>query len=314
MYGYRWKAHVPVAQRRTSAEKLAVDALKRGKVLSPVRIVGRVIATSFWGRAWCDNLESYADFDNRLPRGRTYARNGSVIDLQIGPGRVDAKVQGSSTYTTTVTVNPLDAGRWRSLVAAHASQVASVVDLLQGELPKSLLAALADRSSHLFPEPAELAFSCSCPDWATMCKHVAAVLYGVGNRLDAQPELFFHLRGVDVADLAASGAMVDFVACDDDGLGGADLGAMFGIDLDDVPVAAKPAAAKKSAAKKSAVAKKPAVAKKAVLMTAAELDEVQIDKVIRGYWTESGLLIARPRSRFEVTAKALKIIADLRNS
>jgi len=251
----QWKPYVPVARRRADALKQAVAANKRGQTLSPVIIDGRAIATSFWGKSWCANLEGYADFSNRLPRGRTYARNGSVIDLQVKSGIVEAKVSGSSLYKTSVSVKALDAKRWKALVAAHASHVASVVDLLQGKLPKSLLGALADRTSGLFPSPRELTFSCSCPDWADMCKHVAAVLYGVGHRLDSQPELFFYLRGVEVSDLAARGATLAVDVSDPDALGGADLGAMFGIELETAPVAKM---ASKKKATKAAKAKKKA--------------------------------------------------------
>ncbi len=252
-----WKPYVSVAKRRADALKQATTAKKRGQHLSPVVIDGRAIATSFWGKSWCENLESYADFSNRLPRGRTYARNGSVIDLQVKAGGVEAQVSGSSLYKTKVTVEALDSRRWKALVGAHASHVASVVDLLQGKLPKSLLVALADRASGLFPSPNELTFSCSCPDWADMCKHVAAVLYGVGHRLDSQPELFFFLRGVEVSDLAARGATLGLDSSAADAFGGADLGTMFGIELEGAP-RAKPSAKKlapKGATRKGATAK-----------------------------------------------------------
>ena len=249
----QWKPYVSVAKRRADALKQAKAAKKRGQTFSPVLIDGRAIATSFWGTSWCENLESYADFSNRLPRGRTYARNGSVVDLQVKAGVVEAQVSGSSLYKTSVTVKALDSKRWKALVAAHSFHVASVVELLQGKLPKSLLVALADRASGLFPSPAELTFSCSCPDWAAMCKHVAAVLYGVGHRLDSQPELFFFLRGVEVSDLAARGATLELDSSAADAFGGADLGAMFGIELEGAPRAkssAKRPATKASSAKK----------------------------------------------------------------
>jgi uncharacterized Zn finger protein len=228
-------AYVPVAARRAEAKRHADAAKKKGQALSPVVVNGRAIASSFWGKAWCDNLETYSDYANRLPRGRTYVRNGSVFDLQVAKGEVRAKVSGSSVYTTTVRVKPIADKSWKALVAKHASGVSSVVELLQGRLPKSLLEALADRASGLFPTPREIELACSCPDWASMCKHVAAVLYGVGARLDASPELFFVLRGVEVTDLAARGATVDFVTQADGDLGDADLGALFGIELGEAP-------------------------------------------------------------------------------
>ena len=227
MYEYRWKPRVPVAQRRAAAaRKLA------GVTLSPVVISGRTIAHSFWGKSWCDAIESYGDFDNRLPRGRTYARNGSVVDLRIEPGVVRASVSGSELYKTTIQVKPMAAARWQAVVERHATQVSSLIDLLQGKLPASLLRELCDTSIGLFPRAEEMEFSCSCPDWAYMCKHVAAALYGVGARLDHDPGLFFVLRGVEVSDLAKRSAAVDFAASTSaDEFAGVDLGSMFGIDL-----------------------------------------------------------------------------------
>lgn len=226
--------------RRGPRGRSAPHAAKVGNGASPVVIAGRTIATSFWGKAWCDAMESYGDYANRLPRGRTYVRNGSVVDLRITTGLVSASVSGSRLYGTTVRVKPLDPTRWRAVVDRHAAQVSSLVDLLQGKLPASLLHALCDRSSGLFPGPTEIEFDCSCPDWASMCKHVAAVLYGVGARLDSDPGLFFLLRGVDVSDLAARGAAVGFTSVGVDDLVGADLGDIFGIDLGGGP--AMPAA------------------------------------------------------------------------
>lgn len=235
---YGWPRYVPVAKRRArAATELAKGA--RGAGTSPVVIEGRTIARSFWGRSWCEAMESYGDYANRLPRGRSYVRSGAVVDLRVEPGVIHAKVSGTRLYTTTITVQALAPAVWRAAVDRHAGQVASLVDLLQGKLPASLLQALADRSSGLFPGPKELSFDCSCPDWATMCKHVAAVLYGVGARLDEAPELFFRLRGVDVADLVARSASVGFAGSGADELGGEDLGAMFGIELEEPVVAPK---------------------------------------------------------------------------
>lgn len=247
--------YVPVAARRAEAQRHAQAQTKKGIALSPVELLGNTIASSFWGKAWCQNLEAYSDYSNRLPRGRTYVRNGSVIDLQVHKGEVRAKVSGSSIYTTTIRVKPIADAAWKTLVTRHASGVSSVVDLLQGRLPKSLLEALADRASGLFPSPREIDLSCSCPDWASMCKHVAAALYGVGARLDTSPELFFVLRGVEVTDLAARGARVEFAAATDGDLAGADLGALFGIDLD--ATAAAPSTRGAAAARKPTSPAKP---------------------------------------------------------
>src|SRR5258708_6518956 len=92
---YGFKPYVSVAQRQAKAKREMARLAKKGQKIEPIQIEGRKIADSFWGKAWCDNLESYSDFSNRLPRGRTYVRNGSVVNLHIEPGTVTAHVSGS---------------------------------------------------------------------------------------------------------------------------------------------------------------------------------------------------------------------------
>ena len=230
-----YKPYVSVAARRAKVQRELARAVKRGEDISPVTIVGRTIASSFWGKAWCDNLESYSDYANRMPRGRSYVRNGSVMDLQIGAGKVTAMVSGSSLYTITVTVAPLAAGRWKSITAACAGKIDSLVELLQGKLSRPVLELLARRGDGLFPEPKELELSCTCPDWASMCKHIAAALYGVGARLDARPELFFTLRQVDqTALITTTGATTAFGARPESKAlaSSKGLSSLFGIELD----------------------------------------------------------------------------------
>ncbi|MFM8360517.1 MAG: hypothetical protein ACKOET_18360 [Verrucomicrobiota bacterium] len=237
MSRFQYRPYVPVAQRQANARKTAARMSKSGRPLQPVAIEGRKIARTFWGEAWCDNLESYSDYSNRLPRGRTYVRNGSVIDLQIGPGQVTALVQGSRLYQVTIGIRALPTDRWQETVRTATGQVLALIDLLQGRLPPALLTAITHRSTGLFPSPKEIQLRCSCPDWATMCKHVAATLYGVGARLDAQPDLFFTLRGVDMQDLiaAASQAAAAPQEGPSSGLAGEDLSALFGVELESTP-------------------------------------------------------------------------------
>jgi len=198
--------YVPVAVRKAQAARQVARLKKAGHAVSPVSIAGRKIATTFWGGAWCDNLEAYSDFANRIPRGRTYVRNGSVIDLQIQPGRVEALVSGSSIYHVAVKVAPVSPARWKAICVQCAGGIDSLVELLQGRFAKGVMAHLCRQGAGLFPAPKEIEFSCSCPDGAYMCKHIAAVLYGVGARLDHQPELLFRLRKVDEQDLVARAA------------------------------------------------------------------------------------------------------------
>ncbi len=198
-----WKPYVSVAQRRMKAEKAAAKALKSGAQLAPIAAYRGAIAKTFWGKAWCDNLERYSDYANRLPRGRTYARNGSVIDLQLTRGQVRAQVMGSSLYRVEIDVAALPEASWQAIVADCAGSIDSLVGLLQGRLSEAVMARISQPGKGLFPAPREIALRCSCPDWADMCKHVAAVLYGVGARLDNQPELLFGLRSVDASALVA---------------------------------------------------------------------------------------------------------------
>ncbi len=203
MSDYGWKPYVPVAERRKQAEKAAAKARKSGADYTPVAAARGAIAKTFWGKAWCENLERYSDYANRLPRGRTYVRNGSVIDLKIGVGEVRALVMGSSLYQVSVSVTVLPGPQWQALGADCASSIDSLVELLQGRLSKAVMERICRPKTGLFPAPREIDFKCSCPDWASMCKHVAAVLYGVGVRLDQQPELLFSLRRVDAKELVA---------------------------------------------------------------------------------------------------------------
>jgi uncharacterized Zn finger protein len=201
---YEWRPYVPVAQRRREAAKKLAKLKKKSQAVSPVTIEGRAIAKSFWGKSWCTNLERYSDYENRLPRGRTYVRNGSVFDLQITKGKVAAAVSGSDLYTVTITIAPVAATRWKAICRDCAGTIDSLVELLQGRLSKGVMDRVCREGDGLFPTPKEIKLSCSCPDWAGMCKHVAAVLYGVGARLDEKPALLFALRGVDENQLLAN--------------------------------------------------------------------------------------------------------------
>ena len=196
---------------------------------------GRRFTATFWGQAWADNLERYADLANRLSRGRAYLRNGSVLDLVIRPGQVEAYVAGSELYRVTIGLAPLAKARWRRIVTRCTGRIGSLVGLLRGELSDDVLAVLTDARDGLFPEPRELALDCSCPDGARVCKHVAAVLYGVSVRLDTRPELFFDLRQVDQAELigsATAGAVGRPRPAAGKRIAADRLSAVFGIELE----------------------------------------------------------------------------------
>ena len=227
-----WRPYVPVAVRHARARREMNRLRKKGRNIQPVEIEGRTIARSFWGKRWCDHLESFSDYANRLPRGRTYVRNGSVCHLEVHPGRIDAIVMGSELYDVTIRIGKLKAAVWKSIKHRCSGRIGSVLELLQGKLSRQVMGVVTDREHGLFPKPGEIRFDCSCPDWATMCKHVAAVLYGVGSRLDDRPESLFLLRGVDSAELVATGMALPGAAATDDALADDALAGIFGIDLD----------------------------------------------------------------------------------
>ncbi len=257
----RWPRYIPVAERRRRAAKKVAKMRKSGQQVEPVEVAGRKIATTFWGSAWCKNLESYSDYTNRLPRGRTYVRNGSVIDLQIEAGQVRALVSGSEIYQVSIAIKPLAKRRWTTVKRCCAGQIGSLVELLQGALSKSVMAIATNPKSGLFPAPREISLNCTCPDWATLCKHVAATLYGIGARLDQQPELLFTLRGLDPLELveaAAASSPIPRKSRSARVLADDQLSSVFGIDLEmgtaPAKVGKKPhkkAPTKKTAARKT---------------------------------------------------------------
>jgi len=229
-----------VAQRRQKARRKMEQLRKQGKKIQPVEIEGRKIARTFWGEAWCDHIESLGDFANRLPRGRTYVRNGSVCHLEIKKGRIAAMVSGSSLYKINITIDTLPKAKWNRVKHRCAGGIGSLLELLQGKLSASVMEVVTDPKGGLFPAGAEIHLDCNCPDWASLCKHLAAVLYGIGARLDEQPELLFLLRGVDHQELIT--APVDQAVAGATGRGGRrrtvtqdDLAAIFGIDIDEAP-------------------------------------------------------------------------------
>jgi uncharacterized Zn finger protein len=238
-YG-RFQPYVSVAKRRANAARYAERLAKKEKrTLAPVSIEGRKIAASFWGQAWCDHLEHHCDFENRLPRGRTYVRNGSVIDLSVERGLVKAIVNGSEIYHVTVKIKTFAPAGWKRIKKECSQSISSLIDLLQGRFDDGIMRRLFDPAEGLFPRPAEIEMDCTCPDWASMCKHVAATLYGVGARLDVAPEMLFTLRNVDHLELinqavAAENLDRSLAASDAGALAGADLSEMFGIEIDAV--------------------------------------------------------------------------------
>ena len=252
-----FRPYVPVGARRARVARVADELRRSGLDVQPVDIAGRTIARSFWGRRWCDHLESCSDFENRLPRGRTYVRNGSVCHLDIHAGGVDAMVVGSDLYHTAVRIRKLGKAAWKAIRTECAGRIGSVLELLQGRLTDHVLRVVTDPDRGLFPKPGEITLTCDCPDWAVMCKHAAAVLYGVGSRLDDRPELLFRLRDVDAEDLVGGDMALPVGAAGDDVLADGDLADIFGIDLAPADGGAAAAGRRTSGRKSSGRRRKP---------------------------------------------------------
>lgn len=256
-----YKPYVSVAERRAKAARAMQKMAKKGQKITPVSIEGRKITKTFWGDAWCTNLEGYSDYENRLPRGRTYVRNGSVVHMTIEKGQIVAFVSGSELYEVVINIKPLVKDHWKRLKRESAGKIGTLIELLQGKLSKAVMEMVTDRKQGLFPKPSEIEMECSCPDYAGMCKHVAAVMYGVGNRLDRSPEILFELRDVDHLELieqaipaAPIGARTGAPGISND-----DLSDIFGIELsDETPASRSPARiSPKSGVKKTLTPKAP---------------------------------------------------------
>ena len=233
-YGYFGFDYVPVAQKRADAQNRIDKLRKKNKNIQPiVPFTDRKIAHSFWGQSWCNNMERYADYENRLPRGKSYLRHGCVCDLQISEGLVTAMVSGSSMYNVRITIDKLSEKRAELLQNLLQGKISSQLELLQGKIPKDVRELVGNPDNGIIPFPKEIHMRCSCPDSASLCKHLAAVLYGIGRRLDTDPGVLFTLRGLDPLLLCAHGNEIDLSVEDSEESlsGGEDLSALFGIDL-----------------------------------------------------------------------------------
>ena len=260
-YGY--SEYVSVAEKKAKAEKKLEKLKKKKPNINPIALKSSRLADTWWGKAWNKNLESYADYENRIGRGRSYVRHGAVLDLQIKAGKVTALVQGSRTkpYDITIVISPMDKTKWKKIKEICEGKLSSIAKLLEGKFPKELQEIFTEKKSGLFPSPQKINFECSCPDWADMCKHVAATLYGIGSRLDEDPSLFFTLRKVKMDELISevikgqsksmlSKAKKKTSRVIDD----SDVTAMFGIDMDgDEDTPSKPSKSKATTAKKKKV-------------------------------------------------------------
>ena len=315
-----WAPYVSVAERRDKAQRKLKSLEKKGRVCQPVTIEGRTIARTFWGKKWCDNLEAYSDYASRLPRGRSYVRHGSVLDLTIKAGKITALVYGSEMYTVSIGVGALEAERWQSILRECAGQVASLVELLQGRLSNSVMEVVTRHGAGLFPVPQQIDFRCSCPDSASMCKHIAAALYGVGTRLDSQPELLFELRHVDPLELIRQAGHLSVAGAQSEPhqqLDTSDLSALFGIELNEPPVAIASAATHQVAQAQPAPVKKKMATlrqprqKPAKTVTARDLLGRDIPRHMQQSWLKSGILLRTgKRGVYHATRQTERRIED----
>ena len=303
----QWPKYVPVSKQRANAAYALSKLEKKGLNIEPVAVNGRKIAHTFWGKAWCSHLEKFSDYENRLPRGRTYVRNGSVCHLAISKGKVNAIVSGSSLYNINIDIKPLSEKKWNVLQKQCAGQIGSLLELLQGRFSDNVMAIVTDPQNGLFPLSSEIKLACDCPDWAEMCKHIAAVLYGIGARLDHQPELLFLLRNVDHETLIT--AELDIAsATTGQGKGrrlaATDLSDMFGIEVDTTakPPPPKPVRKKAASHKKS----RPKMIKKAVIKTVKKVVKTAVKKAIKKPVKTHVKTIVKTIAKTKKTAKTSK--------
>jgi uncharacterized Zn finger protein len=239
---WRYPRYVSVAEKRAKAARKLKQLRKKNPAIQPIVLEGSAIAKTWWGKSWNLNLERYADYSNRIGRGRSYVRHGAVLDLQISAGQVNSLVQGSRSkpYAVTIKIKAITKKIWKNMKAACAGKLDSLPELLSGKFPKALGEVFTAQGRGLFPAPQEIGFDCSCPDWADMCKHVAATLYGIGTRLDDDAGLFFKLRKVKIDDLIQqtlkdqSYKLLEKAGKMGPGkIAESDLSGMFGIDMEE---------------------------------------------------------------------------------
>jgi uncharacterized Zn finger protein len=187
-WGWGW---YPKAKPRRPANGIKAQSKKFGQ--------------TWWASKWLDALERLVD-SARLGRGRSYARSGQVLNIDITPGRVESRVQGSrpAPYKVQIEINPLSNKEWDKVADAMASQALFAAKLLSGEMPQDIEVAFKQVGVNLFPASrGDLETECSCPDWSNPCKHIAAVYYLLGEQFDADPFLIFRLRGKSKDDIMA---------------------------------------------------------------------------------------------------------------
>ncbi len=306
MSWYDYKPYVPVAERRAKAKKAMQKLQKKGEKIQPIEIKERIIARTFWGKAWCGHLEKFSDYENRLPRGRSYVRNGSVCHLEITTGTIQAIVSGSELYHISITIKKLPEKKWQAIKKQCSGKIGSLLELLQGKLSSAVMAVVTDTEHGLFPGAREIKLNCDCPDWADLCKHLAAVLYGIGTRLDESPDLLFLLRGLDHSELIETG--IDLSLVEGSGksrrrLASSDLSGIFGIALDEQATKDEP--------DRSLHRKAVTTGKKGMKNPAKKRDTFGIGKTGRKPYPKTGLAVAKLRRKFSMSESELASLLGL---
>lgn len=241
MYWGGYGDYISVDQKKAQAQERIKKLIKKGEKIEPVYIEGKSIANTWWAKAWNKNLQLYADYTNRIGRGSSYVRNGFVLDLKISNGLVTALVSGKKIYNIHIDIAPLSITKWNTIKELCKGKIESVTELCSGKFPKDLILVFTDKDMGLFPSLNEMKFYCNCPDYAKMCKHISAVLYGIGARFDSDPNLFFTLRNVNISDLISvvvkekTKSIIEKAKIKSKGtkiLSDANLSSMFGVEVE----------------------------------------------------------------------------------
>ncbi len=215
------------AELETLAAARLAELQAAGEELHPVVSRSRALVSHFWGKAWMRHLAACEAGGLCLAPGRTLLRHGCVLDVQLAPGLIRARVSTQRLEEVELHLAPLDEERQAELVQLCQGRIDSLVSLMEGRVDETVLAPLCDPQLGLLPEPADWRMHCSCADWAEPCPHAAAAIYAAGVLIDADPSLLFTLRSLDPATLlrpTAQAEASDFAA--------GDLGKLFGIELD----------------------------------------------------------------------------------
>jgi len=318
---WRYPRYVSVAEKKAKAARKLKQLKKKNPAIQPIVIEGRAIAKTWWGKSWNLNLERYADYSNRIGRGRSYVRHGAVLDLQIEAGKIQSLVQGSRAkpYTVSIRIKGITKQIWQNMKAACAGKLDSLQGLLSGKFPKTLGEVFTAQGRGLFPSPQEISFDCSCPDWADMCKHVAATLYGIGTRLDDDAGLFFTLRKVKIDDLIQqtlkdqSYKLLEKAESMSPGkIAESDLSGMFGIDMEatmdfDLPeIPQKISGTAKTARRAAKQSKAKTTQRKPAIKTPAKKQADQLSSKSAASNKRANPMARKPRPKTPVKKSAAK--------